>query len=133
MSAPCGPRHWPLTAQGHFSSRPDRDAGRRRAHARTLRASRLTSKELEVDLHEDAPIFRNRSGARYSSDTLGDGFRDIRHMVFGAEETRTLADFRRSRAQAAFAGDAPPADVSHAIGNTIATSNMLFATYNQPH
>jgi hypothetical protein len=51
-------------------------------------------------------------------------------MEFGAKETRTLADFRRSGAQEAFAGDAQPADVSHAIGNTIATSNMLFATCN---
>jgi hypothetical protein len=66
----------------------------------------------------------------YSSDTLGDDFRDIRHMVFGPEETRTLADFRRSGAQEAFAGDAQPADVSHAMGNTIATSNTLFATYS---
>ena len=87
-------------------------------------------KMLGVELHGDAFLFRNRSGAPYSSDTLGDDFRDIRHMVFGPEENRTLADFRRSGAQEAFAGDAQPADVSHAMGNTIATSNMLFATYN---
>ena len=36
----------------------------------------------------------------------------------------------RSGTQEAFAGDAKPADVSHAMGNIIATSNMLFATYN---
>jgi hypothetical protein len=65
-----------------------------------------------------------------SSDTLGDEFHDVRHMVFGPEETRTLADFRRSGAQEAFAGDALPADVSHAMGNTIATLNRLLATYN---
>jgi len=41
-----------------------------------------------------------------------------------------LADSRRSGAQEAFVGDAQPADVSHAMGDTIATSNMLFATYN---
>ena len=33
-------------------------------------------------------------------------------------------------AQEPFAGDALPADVSHAMGNTIATSNALFDTYN---
>ena len=33
-------------------------------------------------------------------------------------------------AQEAFTGDALPADMSHAMGNTIATSNMVFATYN---
>jgi hypothetical protein len=87
-------------------------------------------KVLGVELHGEAPIFRNRSGAPYSSDTLGDDFRDIRHLEFGPEETRTLADFRRSGAQEAFAGDARPADVSHAMGNTIGTSNALFAIYN---
>jgi hypothetical protein len=87
-------------------------------------------KTLGVELLDDAPIFRNRSGAPYSSGTLGDDFRDIRHMEFGPDENRTLADFRRSGTQEAFAGDAQPADVSHAMGNTIATSNMPFATYN---
>jgi hypothetical protein len=81
-------------------------------------------------VHGDAFLFRNRSGAPYSSDTLGDNFRDVRHMVFGPEETRTLADFRRSGAQEAFAGDAQPDDVSHAMGDAIATANTLFATYN---
>ena len=97
---------------------------------RALAAVEAYVKVLGVELHGDAPIFRNRSGAPYSSDTLGDDFRDIRHLEFGPEENRTLADFRRSGTQEAFVGDAKPADVSHAMGNTIATSNMLFATYN---
>ena len=93
---------------------------------RALAAVEAYGKFLGVELHNDAPIFRNRSGTPYSSDTLGDDFRDIRHLEFGPEEDRTLADFRRSGTQEAFAGDAKPADVSHAMGN-IATSNMLFA------
>jgi hypothetical protein len=97
---------------------------------RALAAVEAYVKVLGVELHGDAPIFRNRSGAPYSTDTLGDDFRDIRHLEFGPEENRTLADFRRSGTQEAFAGDATPSDVSHAMGNTIATSNMLFATYN---
>jgi hypothetical protein len=97
---------------------------------RALAAVEAYIQVLGVELHRDAPIFRNRSGAPYSSDTLGDDFRDIRHLAFGPAESRTLADFRRSGTQEAFAGDAKPADVSHAMGNTIATSNMLFATYN---
>src|SRR5262249_21653965 len=36
---------------------------------------------LGVELHGDAHIFRNRSGAPYSSDTLGDDFRDVRRLV----------------------------------------------------
>ncbi len=97
---------------------------------RALAAVEAYMKVLGVELHGDAFIFRNRSGTPYSSDTLGDDFRDIRHAEFGAGETRTIADFRRSGAQEAFAGGAKPADVSHAMANTIATSNMLFYTYN---
>jgi hypothetical protein len=97
---------------------------------RALRAVEAYLKVLGVELHDDAFLFRNRSGAPYSSDTLGDDFRDIRHLQFGPTETRTLADFRRSGARETFAGDALPSDVSHAMGNTITTSNMLFATYN---
>jgi hypothetical protein len=73
-------------------------------------------KVLGVELHGDAFVFRNRSGAPYSSDTPGDDFR--RHAEFGPTENRTLADFRRSGAQEAFAGDAKPADVSHAMADT---------------
>lgn len=44
-------------------------------------------------------------------------------------DQRELADFRRSGAVEAIAGDATPAALSHAMGNTLATSNTLFATY----
>ena len=83
-------------------------------------AARPTSKALGVELHGDAYIFRNRSGAPYSSDTLGDDFRDVRHAEFGDDESRTLADFRRSGAVEAIAGDAKPEELAHAMGNTLA-------------
>jgi hypothetical protein len=38
-------------------------------------------------------------------------------------------DFRRSGAVEAIAGDATPAALSHAMGNTLSASNALFATY----
>jgi hypothetical protein len=44
-----------------------------------------------VDLHGDAPLFRNRSGLPYSKDTLGDDFREIRQIVFPGDK-RQLAD-----------------------------------------
>jgi hypothetical protein len=84
---------------------------------------------LEVELHGDAFIFRNRSGRPYSSDTLGDDFRDVRHAEFGATDTRTLADFRRSGAVEAIAGGARAEELAHAMGNTLSASNALFATY----
>jgi hypothetical protein len=84
---------------------------------------------LGADLHGEAYIFRNRSGAPYSSDTLGDDFRDIRRLVFGDKEQRTLADFRRSGAVEAIAGGAKAEELAHAMGNTLSSSNALFATY----
>jgi hypothetical protein len=53
----------------------------------------------------------------------------IRALEFGESDTRTLADFRRSGAVEAIAGDASPAALAHAMGNTLSASNALFATY----
>ena len=62
--------------------------------------------------------------------TLGDDFRDIRSAEFGPLERRMLGfDFRRSGAVEAIAGKATPAELSHAMGNTLSASNALFATY----
>ncbi|TMJ81004.1 MAG: phage integrase family protein [Alphaproteobacteria bacterium] len=86
--------------------------------------------KLGVELHGDAYIFRNRSGARYSVDTLGDDFRDVRSIEFGPLERRTIGhDFRRTGAVEAIAGGAQPAELAHAMGNTLSASNALFATY----
>jgi hypothetical protein len=76
------------------------------------------------------PIFRNRSGRPYSKDTLGDDFRDVREMVFGADEKRQLADFRRSGTVEAFAGKATAEDVSAKMANTLSASNQLHRTYS---
>lgn len=85
---------------------------------------------LGVELHGDAYIFRNRSGAPYSSDTLGDDFRDVRAVEFGGLERRTIGhDFRRSGAGEAITGGAKAEAVAHAMGNTLSASNALFATY----
>jgi hypothetical protein len=85
---------------------------------------------LGVELHGDAYILRNRSGAPYTKDTLGDDFRDVRAAEFGPLERRTIGhDFRRTGAVEAIVGDAQPAHVAHAMGNTLGASNALFATY----
>jgi len=84
---------------------------------------------LGIELHAESHIFRTRSGTPYSKDTLGDDFRDVRRAVFGECEKRTLADFRRSGAHEAIAGDAQPAALAHAMGNTLHASNALFRTY----
>ena len=85
--------------------------------------------KLGIELHDEAYIFRNRSGAPYSKDAMGDDFRAVRTALFGERDKRTLADFRRSGAQEAIAGEATPAALAHAMGNTLSASNALFAIY----
>jgi hypothetical protein len=84
---------------------------------------------LGVELHGEAYIFRNRSGAPYSKYTLGDDFRTVRTAEFGGLDRRQLADFRRSGAVEAIAGGAKAEELAHAMGNTLGASNALFATY----
>jgi hypothetical protein len=96
---------------------------------RALAALHAYVSQLGVELHGEAYIFRNRSGAPYSKDTLGDDFRAVRASEFGGLDRRTLADFRRSGAVEAIAGGAKAEELAHAMGNTLATSNDLFAIY----
>jgi hypothetical protein len=77
----------------------------------------------------DATIFRNRSGAPYSKDTLGDDFRDIRELVFGPHEKRQMADFRRTGSVEALAGGADPEGLSSKMANSLSQSNRLHKTY----
>lgn len=77
----------------------------------------------------DTAIFLNRSGAPYSKYTLGDDFRAVRALEFGAKERLTLADFRRSGAIEAIVGGSGAEHLSHAMGNTLSASNTLFKIY----
>lgn len=88
--------------QGAYLSRMtalDLTSIRRRALAHLIPPPKIALAEwaeLGVELHGDAHIFRNRSGAAYSSDTLGDDFRDVRAAEFGPLDPRTIGhDFRR--------------------------------------
>jgi hypothetical protein len=60
---------------------------------------------------------------------LGDDFRDVRVLVFGPEETRTLADFRRSGAIEAMRGGASVEVIGNKLANDFATSANLQKTY----
>jgi hypothetical protein len=75
------------------------------------------------------PIFRNRSGRPYTKDVLGKDFRAVRTRAFGKAETRQIADFRRSGATEALAGDIPPEKLSSKMANSLSTSNRLHRTY----
>jgi hypothetical protein len=82
-----------------------------------------------AELIGDACIFRNRSGAPYSKDTMGDDFRDIRELVFGPQEKRQMADFRRTGSVEALAGGADPDMLSSKMANSLSQSNRLHKTY----
>lgn len=98
--------------------------------ARSLRVLAAYLEILGVELLGDAPIFRNRAGTPYKADRLGRDFAIVRKAEFGPLETRMLGhDFRRSGAVEAIAGKALPAELAHAMGNTLSASNQLFATY----
>jgi hypothetical protein len=84
---------------------------------------------LGVELHNDAPIFRNRSGRPYSKDTLGDDFRTVRD-AFDPNDRRQLADMRRSGAVEGDAGGGTVADQSNKMANTVSANNRLRKTYN---
>ena len=108
MLSPCGPRSWraePLERRSSPSgARPGKPVGGILS-TRALWALHGYLEKLGVELHGDAYIFRNRSGARYSVDTLGDDFRDVRSIQFGPLERRTLGhDFGRTGAVEAIAG-----------------------------
>jgi hypothetical protein len=84
---------------------------------------------LGADPGPTSPMFRNRSGAPYSKDTLGDDFRRVRAAVFGQGERRTLADFRRSGAVEALRGGAQAEGVGTKLANDFARSAFLQKTY----
>lgn len=81
-----------------------------------------------LSLLDDSAIFRNRSGAPYSSDTIGDDFRDVRAMVFPGDK-RQLLDIRRSGAVEAVAGESDASALAAKMGNSIDKSRKLQDTY----
>ena len=96
---------------------------------RTVAVIEAYLKKLGVELHGDAPIFRNRSGQPYLKNAFAEDFRDVRAALFGKAETRLMLDFRRSGAIEAHAGGASAESMAHAMGNTLSASNALFKTY----
>lgn len=96
---------------------------------RSIRVLDAYLAQLGAELAPSAPIFRNRSGAPYSKDTLGDDFRDVRTLAFGPNERRTLADFRRSGTVEAIRGGAESPQIASKMANSFDKSKFLQATY----
>jgi hypothetical protein len=96
---------------------------------RSLRTLDGYLSQLGADVSPTAPIFRNRSGRAYSKDTLGDDFRDVRELVFGLSERRTLADFRRLGTVEAIRGGAEGGQIAAKMANQFDKSAFLRKTY----
>lgn len=100
---------------------------------------RAYAAQLGVEVHAEAPLFRTRGHTKgdgrpwaprpYTKDRFAEDFREVRTILFGEREKRQMLDFRRSGAVEAIAGDAEPAKLAHAMGNTLGSSNALFETY----
>jgi hypothetical protein len=85
--------------------------------------------KIGVEIAPHAPIFRNRSGAPYSKDTLGDDFRAVRE-AFDPTDKRQLADMRRSGAVEGDAGGGSVTDQANKMANSVDTNKQLRKTYN---
>jgi len=83
---------------------------------------------LQIELHPDAVLFRTRSGAPYSRETLGHDFAVVRALAFPGDRRR-LMDMRRSGVVEAIAGDAGPLGLAAKLANSIGRSNALHKTY----
>jgi len=85
-------------------------------------------KQFGAELHNDAPIFRNRSGSPYTKDKLAEDFRLVRQIVL-AGEVRQMRDMRRSGAVEAAAGDVSATALAAKMANSINQSKRLQDTY----
>ena len=56
--------------------------------ARSARILDANLERLGVDLHDDAPVFRNRSGDRSPKNALAEDFRNVRAAVREASGAR---------------------------------------------
>jgi hypothetical protein len=66
----------------------------------------------------------------YSKKLVEEHFRDVRSEVFGKDETRTLADFRRSGSVEGDAGGASVEDQSNKMANRVDVNAELRKRYN---
>ena len=117
-----------LTADGFSSERAK--TGRAAAGTLSRRTRRLLDTYLEgKHFTPKAQILRNRSGRAYSSDTMGDDFRDIRLALFGSDDRRAMIDLRRSGAVEAIRGGADAEGLSAKMANNLSASNAIHKTY----
>ncbi len=96
---------------------------------RTARVTDAYLGRLGVDIHDDAPIFRDVRGNPYTMFSLARDFRLVRKAELGNEEKRRLMDMRRSGAVEANAGEVDPLALADKMANSIDSSGKLQDTY----
>jgi hypothetical protein len=95
---------------------------------RTERLVTAYLKQMAVDLHPDALLFRTRTGNAYGREPLAHDFAAVRALAF-PNDKRRLMDMRRSGVVEAVAGDAGPIGLAAKLANSIGRSNTLHKTY----
>lgn len=84
---------------------------------------------LNLNLGEDDPILRMRSGVPYSTkDTFSKDFRAVRNLTFRGDG-RSFKDLRRSGNLEADLGNASPEERAELLANTLHKNGFLEATY----
>jgi hypothetical protein len=107
-----------------------------------------------ADILETSPLFRTRGGKPvsrkgktgqwggdhgggthvlpkpYTKDSLVNDFGKVRTLAFGPDETRQLADMRRSGAVEGDTGGSTVEDQSNKMANTVSRNTRLRKTYN---
>jgi len=140
------PRQWRRDGAGALFEVDRAKTGRSAFGTLSARTERLVGEylsDLDVELHQDAPIFRTRgrpagtaAGGKpwaprpYLKNSLVNDFATIRMIEFGKDEKRQLQDFRRSGTVEAFVGGASDIDVAAKMANTIDKSDRLKQVYN---
>jgi hypothetical protein len=117
--------------QGTFYTTHRGKTGKKAIGTVSRRVARLAAaylKTMGIEVHADAPIFRDARGNPFTMFSLADEFRMVREVEF-PEDKRRLMDMRRSGAVEAGAGKVDPVALANKMANSIDRSGELQDTY----
>ena len=95
---------------------------------RTERLIAEYRRTLTIELHSDAPMFRDVRGNAYTTFSLDRDFRRVREAEFPGDKRR-LMDMRRSGAVEANAGEVDALSLANKMANSVDRSSKLQDTY----
>ncbi len=117
--------------QGRFFEASRGKTGKAAIGTLSRRAERLIAEyrcTLAIELHSDAPMFRDVRGNAYTTFSLDRDFRFVREAEFPGDKRR-LMDMRRSGAVEANAGEVDALSLANKMANSVDRSSKLQDTY----